>query len=142
MQIIKNIMFTELKNSIIKKRRIQMLNNKIKYILALFIILSLSMNAFSATDFTNDSDVALQSSDSVDEVAADAAGEVADDSENNQGDDTQTNGEGDSAGDSSSTGTGTGASAISKYTSHSFLTILTANELSIIHSPLTYLRVF
>ena len=108
MQIIKNIMFTELKNSIIKKRRIQMLNNKIKYILALFIILSLSMNAFSATDFTNDSDVALQSSDSVDEVVADAAGEVADDSENNQGDDTQTNGEGDSAGDSSSTGTGTG----------------------------------
>ncbi len=70
-----------------------MLNNKIKYILALFIILSLSMNAFSATDFTNDSNVALQSSDLVDEVAADAAGEVADDSEDNQADDTQNNDE-------------------------------------------------
>ncbi|WP_407453671.1 hypothetical protein [Methanobrevibacter sp.] len=51
------------------------------------------MNAFSATDFTNDSNVALQSSDLVDEVAADAAGEVADDSEDNQADDTQNNDE-------------------------------------------------
>ncbi|WP_458455246.1 hypothetical protein [Methanobrevibacter sp.] len=64
-----------------------MLNNKIKYVLVLFIILSLSMNAFSATNFTDDSDVALQSSDSVDEVAAD---EVADDK---QADDSQNNDE-------------------------------------------------
>ena len=67
-----------------------MLNNKIKYILALFIILSLSMNAFSATDFTNDSDVALESSHSVDEVAADAADGMADDSDN-QADDNKNN---------------------------------------------------
>lgn len=36
-----------------------MLNNKIKYIIALSIILLLSMNAFSATDLTNDS-ISLQ----------------------------------------------------------------------------------
>ena len=55
-----------------------MLNNKIKYILVLFIILSLSMNAFSATNFTDDTgDVTLQSG-SVDEVAADAADAVDD----------------------------------------------------------------
>ena len=73
-----------------------MLNNKIKYILALFIILLLSMNAFSATDFTDDSgDVALQSS-SVDEVAADAAdavddgtGDGTDNSDNTKTDDTK-----------------------------------------------------
>lgn len=72
-----------------------MLNNKIKCILALFIILSLSMNAFSATNFTDDSnDVALQSSNSVDEVAADAADDVTDDTDEDttdQGDDTQNN---------------------------------------------------
>ena len=71
-----------------------MLNNKIKYILALFIILSLSMNAFSATDFTNDSDVALESSDSVDKVAADVAEDItddqSDDSKNNEESDTNT----------------------------------------------------
>ena len=60
-----------------------MLNNKIKYILALFIILLLSMNAFSATNFTDDSSDATLQSSSVDEVDADAndegAGDGADD---------------------------------------------------------------
>lgn len=61
-----------------------MANDKIKYAVVLLIILCLSMNAFSATNFTDDSsDVALQSSDSVDEVSGDAQ---ADD---NQADDTQ-----------------------------------------------------
>ena len=46
-----------------------MLNNKIKYILVLFIILSLTMNVFSATNFTEDSgNGILQSSDLADEV--------------------------------------------------------------------------
>ena len=71
-----------------------MLDNKIKYILALLIILILSMNAFSATDFTDDSsDAALQSSP-VDEVvgdgADDGAGDQADDSQNNEETNTNT----------------------------------------------------
>ena len=87
-----------------------MLNNKIKYILALFIILSLSMNAFSATNFTDDSsDVAVQSS-SVDEVAADAVDDVADDqagdNQNNQ--ETNTNSK-----STYSTGNGTGQTTFS-----------------------------
>ena len=60
-----------------------MLDNKIKYILALFIILLLSMNAFSATNFTDDSSDATLQSSSVDEVAADAADDVADDTADN-----------------------------------------------------------
>ena len=72
-----------------------MLDNKIKIILALFIVLSLSMNAFSATNFTDDSgDAALQSS-SVDKVAADAA-DAADADDDSTGDD---------AGDDTSEGT-------------------------------------
>ena len=50
-----------------------MLNNKIKYIIALFIILSLSMNVFSATDFTNDSNVATPQNSPIDEVVGDGA---------------------------------------------------------------------
>lgn len=48
-----------------------MLNNKIKSIFVLFIILSLSMNSFSATDFTDDSSDAVLQSSSVDKVADD-----------------------------------------------------------------------
>ena len=55
-----------------------MLNNKIKTILVLFIILSLSMNAFSATNFTDDSSNDILQSSTIDEVAADAA-DAADD---------------------------------------------------------------
>ena len=65
-----------------------MLDNKIKYILALLIILILSMNAFSATDFTDDSSDATLQSSPVDEVvgdgADDGAGDQADDSQNNE----------------------------------------------------------
>lgn len=57
-----------------------MLNNKIKYILAVFIILLLSMNAFSATNITDDSTVASPQSSSSDKVAAD---DSTDDSQNN-----------------------------------------------------------
>ena len=64
-----------------------MFNGKIKYILVLFIILSLSMNAFSATNFTDDSDnTVLQSSDSVDKVNDDGQ---ADDSQADDGLDDQ-----------------------------------------------------
>ena len=85
-----------------------MINNKIKYILVLFIILSLSMNAFSATNFTDDSiDVVLQSSDSVDEVAADAADNQADDETDDTTDD-QTGGQDDTGtGDAGTGGTST-----------------------------------
>lgn len=64
-----------------------MLNNKIKYILVLFIILCLSMNAFSAINITEDSnDAPLQSSDSVDIVADDSQNGNQDDNQNgNQG---------------------------------------------------------
>ena len=65
-----------------------MLNNKVKYILVLFIILSLSMNAFSATNFTDDSSDATLQSSSVDEVAAD---EQTDDSQDNGDTDTSDN---------------------------------------------------
>ena len=85
-----------------------MINNKIKYILVLFIILSLSMNAFSATNFTDDSiDAVLQSSDSVDEVAADAADNQADDETDDTTDD-QTGGQDDTGtGDAGTGGTST-----------------------------------
>ena len=84
-----------------------MISNKIKCILVLFIILSLSMNAFSATNFTDDSnDVALQSTDSVDKVANEAADEVVADSEDNQEEDNNQNTE-QSTTDSNGTGTST-----------------------------------
>ena len=67
-----------------------MLKNKIKYILALFIILSLSMNAFSATDFTDDSSAATPQSSSVDEVVGDGA-DSQDNKENDNSDNTNTN---------------------------------------------------
>ena len=71
-----------------------MLDNKIKYILALLIILILSMNAFSATDFTDDSSDATLQSSPVDEVvgdgADDGAGDQADDSQNNEETNTNT----------------------------------------------------
>lgn len=64
-----------------------MMKNKIKFILVLFIILSLSMNAFSATNFTDDSSGAALQSSSVDEVAADAADDGTDSQDtNNNGD--------------------------------------------------------
>ncbi|WP_405305185.1 hypothetical protein [Methanobrevibacter sp.] len=65
-----------------------MLDNKIKYILALFIILILSMNAFSASNFTDDSSDATLQSSPVDEVAAD---EQTDDSQDNGDTDTSDN---------------------------------------------------
>ena len=71
-----------------------MLNNKIKYI-ALFIILLLSMNAFSATNFTDDSSETTLQSSSSDKVAADA---------DNAADD----GNGDSAGADNSNNANTG----------------------------------
>ena len=66
-----------------------MLDNKIKYILALLIILILSMNAFSATDFTDDSSDATLQSSPVDEVVGDSADDAGaddqtDDSQNNE----------------------------------------------------------
>ena len=50
-----------------------MISNKIKYILVIFIVLSLTMNAFSAIDINNDSDIA-EPSDSVDVISDDNAG--------------------------------------------------------------------
>ncbi|AMD16942.1 hypothetical protein TL18_02230 [Methanobrevibacter sp. YE315] len=88
-----------------------MANDKIKYAVVLLIILCLSMNAFSATNFTDDSsDVALQSSDSVDEVSGDA--QVDDNqADDTQADDSQNKEETSSSSDNSSTGTGTGTSS-------------------------------
>ena len=63
-----------------------MLNNKIKYILALFIILLLSMNAFSATNFTDDSSDATLQSSSSDKVVVDTADDT--DSADDDGDGT------------------------------------------------------
>ena len=65
-----------------------MLNNKIKYILILFIILSLSMNAFSATNFTDNSSDASPQSSSDDNVEVD---NQTDDSQNNGGTDNSNN---------------------------------------------------
>ena len=58
-----------------------MLNNKIKFILALFIILTLSMNVFSATNFTDDSSIAQDSTGSMDKLSDDGASNNDQDSE-------------------------------------------------------------
>ena len=86
-----------------------MLDNKIKYILALFIILSLSMNAFSATNFTEDFSIAAPQSSSVDEVVGDdGAGDGAGDGTGDGTGDGAGDGTGDGAGDGAGDGTGDG----------------------------------
>lgn len=79
-----------------------MAKNKIKFILVMFIVLTLSMNAFSATNFTEDSVNAPESDDSLNQLFNELLGTTESDSGDGQNNDDggSTPDEGQSSGES------------------------------------------